>query len=52
MCLFINIQEAYASALFIASIAGYTEVVDLLISRGATVDYQDKVHEAVFNSYV
>ena len=36
-----------STALCIASAKGHTEVVELLISRGATVDYQDKVHESV-----
>ena len=27
-------------------------MVELLISRGATVDYQDKVHEPVVSSHV
>ena len=44
-------QDDGASALCIASAEGHTKVVDLLISRGATVDYQDKVREAVVNSY-
>ena len=41
-----------STALRIASFKGHTEVVELLISRGATVDYQDKVHEPVVNSHV
>ena len=41
---FSYIQDAGASALCVASAAGNTKVVNLLISRGATVDYQDKVH--------
>ena len=40
---FSYIQDAGLTALCIASAAGHTEVVDLLISRGAIVDYQDKV---------
>lgn len=41
------LQDDGATALHIASAAGHTEVVDLLISKGATVDFQDKVHEVV-----
>ena len=49
---FSHIQDGGATALRIASFSGHTEVVELLISRGATVDYQDKVHEAAVNSHV
>ena len=44
---FCYVQDDGATALCIASSEGHAEVVDLLISRGATVDYQDKVHEEV-----
>ena len=46
------IQDGGYTALRVASAKGYTEIVDFLISRGATLDYQDKVHEAVINSHV
>ena len=42
---FSYIQGSGFTALFVASMEGHTEVVDLLISRGATVDYQGKVYE-------
>ena len=44
---FSYIQDVGRTALLFASAAGHAEVVDLLISRGANVDYQDKVHEVV-----
>ena len=50
--LLLYIQGGRFSALCIASNKGHTEVVELLISRGATVDYQDKVHEEAVNSHV
>ena len=37
------IQDNGATALHIASAMGHTEVVDLLISRSATVDYPKQV---------
>ena len=49
---FSYIQDAGRTALSVASAADHTEVVDLLISRGATVDYQGQVHEAPVSSHV
>ena len=43
---FSYIQDAGATALRVASADGQTEVARVLISRGASVDYQDEVRQS------
>ena len=43
---FSYIQDAGYTALRVASFNGHTEVAGVLISRGAAVDYQDKVRQS------
>ena len=43
---FSYIQDTRASALIIACEEGHTEVAAVLIARGATVDYKNKVRQS------